>query len=81
MLPFKLLLHRSVEEGAISMPGLLKFIFDAYLIMPSVMQGGVKFSFLSLFYRSGIKLRRLEPLVRTLPTRLMGWYILDIYDL
>ena len=48
MLPFQLLLHQGVEDGATPFQGLLYFTFDPYLIMLSVKQGGIKYHFLSL---------------------------------
>ena len=42
MLPFQLLQHRCVGQGATSFPGLFHFTLDAYLIMLSVKQGGIK---------------------------------------
>ena len=38
--------------GRYSFPGLLHFSFDKYLIMLSVMSGGSKYHFLSLWYDS-----------------------------
>ena len=51
-LPFRLLLHQGVGEGATPFPGLLHFTLDPYLIMLSVKQGGIKYHFLSLWYDS-----------------------------
>ena len=51
-LHFRWLLHQGVGEGATPFPGLLHFTFDAYLIMLSVKQGGIKNHFLSLWYHS-----------------------------
>ena len=48
-LPFQLLQHRGVEEGATPFPGLLYFTIDPYLIMLSDNQGVIKYHFLSLF--------------------------------
>ena len=45
-LPFLLLLHRLVEEGATPFPELLHFTHDTYLILLSVKQGGIKYHFL-----------------------------------
>ena len=52
MLPFELLPHRGVEEGATPFPGLLHFTFDPYLIMLSAKQGGIKYHFKILWYGS-----------------------------
>ena len=49
-LPFRLLQHRCVGEGATPFPGLLHFTLDPYLILLSVKQGGIKYHFLSLSY-------------------------------
>ena len=50
MLPFQLLLHRGVGEGATLFPGLLHLPLDPYLIMMSVKQGNIKYHSLSLWY-------------------------------
>ena len=51
-LPFQLLLHCDVGEGADPFPGLLHFT----LIMLSVKQGGIKYHFLSFgMTRTGIE--------------------------
>ena len=47
---FLWLLHRGVGEGATPSPGLLRLTFNAYLIMLSVKQGGIKKHYLSLWY-------------------------------
>ena len=44
-LPFQLLPHRGIGEGATPFPGLLHFTLDPYLIMLSVKQGGIKYHF------------------------------------
>ena len=49
-LPFQILLHRSVVEGATPFPGLPLFTPDTYFLMLSVKQGGIKYYFLSLWY-------------------------------
>ena len=49
---FQQLLHRGVGKTATPIPGFLQFIFDPYLIMLSVKQGGIKYYFLSLWYDS-----------------------------
>ena len=51
-LPFQMLLHRGVEEGATPFPGLLHFTLDPYLIMLSAKQGSIEYHFLSLWYDS-----------------------------
>ena len=51
-LPFQSLQHRSVGEGATSFPGLLHFTLDPYLILLSVKQGVIKYTFLSFWYDS-----------------------------
>ena len=50
--PFYQLLHWGVGEGAASLPGLLYFTFDSYLIELCVKQGGIKYHLLSLWYDS-----------------------------
>ena len=40
--PFLILQHRDIGEGATQFPGLLNFTLDPYLIMLSVKQGCVK---------------------------------------
>ena len=49
-LPFQLLLHRGVGDGATPFPRLLHFTLDTYLKLLSVKQGGIKYNFLSLWY-------------------------------
>ena len=44
-LPFQLLLHRDIGEGATPFPGLLHFTLDPYLIMLNVKPGGIKYHF------------------------------------
>ena len=51
-LPFQLLLHRGVGEGATLFLELIHFTLYPYLIMLSVKQGGFKYPFLSLWYDS-----------------------------
>ena len=53
-LPFQVLLHRGVGEGATPFPGLLHFALDTYLISLSVKQGGIMYHFKSLWYDSTI---------------------------
>ena len=49
-LPFQLLLHRGVGEGATPSSRLLHFTLDIEFIMLSVKLGGIKNHFLSLWY-------------------------------
>ena len=51
-LPFQVLQHQGVEDGATPFPRLLKFTLDPYHIMLSVKQDGIKYHFLSLWYDS-----------------------------
>ena len=51
-LPFQLLLHPGVGEGATPFPGLLHFNPVLYLIMLSIKHGGIKYNYLSLWYDS-----------------------------
>ena len=46
--PFSIATTPRCRGGRYSFPGLLYFILDPYLIMPSVKQGGIKYHFLSL---------------------------------
>ena len=65
--PFRLLPHQGVGEGAIPFLGLLHFTLDPYLIMLSVKQGDNKYYFLVFgMSRPGIEPRSLGPLVNTL---------------
>ena len=50
--PFSIATTPRCRGGRYSFPGLLHFTFDAYLIMLSVKQGGIKYHFLSLYYDS-----------------------------
>ena len=52
MLPFQLLLHQGVGEGATPFPGLLHFTHDTYLISPTSKQGDIKYHFKSLWYEA-----------------------------
>ena len=62
-LPFYLVLHQDVGEGASPFPGLLHFTLDPYIIMPSAKERGIKYHFLS---RSRIEPRSPRPLANTL---------------
>ena len=50
--PFSIATTPRCRGGRYSFPGLLYFTLDAYLIMLSVKQGGIKYHFLSLWYDS-----------------------------
>ena len=54
---FHWLQHRYVREDATPFPGLFYFTLDPYLIILSVMQGTIKYHFLSLWYNSTWDLR------------------------
>ena len=48
--PFSIATTRRCKGGSNSFPGLFHFTLDAYLIMQSAKQGGIKYHFLSLWY-------------------------------
>ena len=48
-LPFQLLIHQSVGEGATCFPGLLHFTLDTHLLCLSVKRVGIKYHFKSLY--------------------------------
>ena len=74
-IPFHLLLHQGVREGATLFPGLLHFTLDPYLIILSVKQGHIKYHFWVFGMTwSGIEPQSPGPLANTLPRRPMGWY-------
>ena len=55
MVPFSIATTPEVaieRKGATPFPGLLHFTLDAFLIMLSVKQGGIKYHFWSLWYDS-----------------------------
>ena len=62
------LLHQGVGEGPTPFIWFIHFIFDKYLIMISVKQGGSKYHFFGII-RPEIEPWSLEPLTKTLPTR------------
>ena len=55
--PFSIATTQGVREGATPFPGLLHFTLDPYLIMLSVMQGGIKYH----FWVFGMTRLRIEP--------------------
>ena len=66
--PFSIVTHRGVREGATPFPGLLYFTLDLYLIMLSVKQGGIKYHFLVFgMNRPGIEPQSLGPLAKFQP--------------
>ena len=50
--PFSIATTPRCKGGPYSLPWLLRFTLDPYLIMLSVKQGGIKYLFLSLWYDS-----------------------------
>ena len=68
--PFSIATTPRCRGGNYFFPGLLHFTLDAYLIMLSVKQGGIKYHFLSLrMTRPGIEAWTPGPLVNTLLMR------------
>ena len=78
--PFSIASTPRCRGGCNSIPQLLHFTLDTYLIMLSVKQSGIKYHFLVLnMTRPEIEPRSPGPLANTLLIWIIAWFVLCIY--